>query len=294
MPFSSRITLCAILAVGLFVLVGVNVNRAYAGPLTWTSDTKINLTSQSVIFTIVATSYADQLQVNATSVMVTLSSTSGGSFSISSASTSIDAPGASSNGCSGGVATASFPAPTDSTVYTISPSGGVCTATTVAAASTGSGGGGGGSSGGGGGGGSTPAPTTPAPTTPAPTTTLSKTELQAKIDALQQALQALLLKAQAPDAATSPKALPPGQLKFQKNLNVGSVAAEVKDLQTFLINSAAGPAAKELATYGATGYYGKVTKKALAEYQKSVGIVPPSGYFGPKTRAYLNALKLWQ
>lgn len=292
----SRITLYAIVAVGLFLLVGASVDRAYAAPLTYNANTIVQTTSPASTLTILSGSVADQVQVNATSVMVTMSATTGGTFSIQTASTSLtSSPSAAGLGCNGGLQTASYNTSTASTVYTVTPSGSACSdplVATVGAAGTAN------TSGGGSGGGSGFTPSSPAPAAAAaakpasqPTTTLSRKELEDKIASLKAALQVLLQKAQTLGAAKSGN-VPPGQLKFQKNLNVGAVGSEIKDLQTFLISSAAGPAAKELAIYGATGYYGKVTKKALAEYQKSVGIVPPSGYFGPKTRAYLNALKL--
>ncbi|MCX6702335.1 MAG: peptidoglycan-binding domain-containing protein, partial [Candidatus Wolfebacteria bacterium] len=37
----------------------------------------------------------------------------------------------------------------------------------------------------------------------------------------------------------------------------------------------------------ATGYFGNVTKAAVAKFQAAVGLTPPAGYFGAKTRAYV-------
>ena len=51
-----------------------------------------------------------------------------------------------------------------------------------------------------------------------------------------------------------------------------------------------GPAAAKLKAHGATDYFGTLTEAALAEFQKKAGIVPPSGYFGPITRKYVNNL----
>jgi peptidoglycan hydrolase-like protein with peptidoglycan-binding domain len=45
-----------------------------------------------------------------------------------------------------------------------------------------------------------------------------------------------------------------------------------------------------LAKNGATGYFGALTKNALAEYQAATGIKPASGYFGTLTRASIRAL----
>ncbi len=78
--------------------------------------------------------------------------------------------------------------------------------------------------------------------------------------------------------------------KYPRNLQVGSSGNDVKLLQQFLINKNVGAAATKLAKAGANGKFGSVTQKALAEYQKSVGIKPANGSFGPITRAQLNKL----
>lgn len=108
-------------------------------------------------------------------------------------------------------------------------------------------------------------------------------ELQAQINALLaqiQALQAQLAAAQGGASTTT----------FTSNLTVGSKGAEVTALQNLLISANKGPKAAALAAVGATGYFGPLTKAALAEYQAAVGISPASGYFGPITRAYVNSL----
>ncbi len=73
-----------------------------------------------------------------------------------------------------------------------------------------------------------------------------------------------------------------------RDLTVGSRGSDVSTLQAFLIAQAKGTAAGALSSAGATGYFGQLTKAALAEYQTAVGIMPPQGYFGRITRAYLN------
>ncbi|GIW68474.1 MAG: hypothetical protein KatS3mg099_422 [Candidatus Parcubacteria bacterium] len=72
--------------------------------------------------------------------------------------------------------------------------------------------------------------------------------------------------------------------KRGSDLEVGDVGEAVRLLQKFLISQDAGPAARELARAGATGYFGLLTQRALAEYQRQAGISPASGYFGPITR----------
>lgn len=71
------------------------------------------------------------------------------------------------------------------------------------------------------------------------------------------------------------------------NLTLRSRGESVSKLQTFLIDRNTGLAAQKLAEAGATGYFGTLTRSALAEFQASVGITPASGYFGAITRAYI-------
>jgi hypothetical protein len=73
------------------------------------------------------------------------------------------------------------------------------------------------------------------------------------------------------------------------NLGTGSRGNNVAILQTFLASQNKGSAAAVLAKVGATGYFGALTRAALAEFQASVGISPALGNFGPITRAYINA-----
>ena len=70
---------------------------------------------------------------------------------------------------------------------------------------------------------------------------------------------------------------------FTKDLTIGSRGADVTALQNWLMSkSYAIPA-------GATGYFGTQTKAAVARYQVSMAITPAAGYFGPLTRAKVNA-----
>jgi hypothetical protein len=73
------------------------------------------------------------------------------------------------------------------------------------------------------------------------------------------------------------------------NLGMGSSGMGVTTLQQFLISQNKGPAAAALANVGATGRFGALTYAALAEFQKSVGIVSSIlGDFGPITRSYIS------
>ena len=68
------------------------------------------------------------------------------------------------------------------------------------------------------------------------------------------------------------------------NLTIGSRGTSVITLQNFLISKNIG-----LSKYLAKdGRFGPMTKKALADYQTSVGISPAFGYYGPITRAYVS------
>ncbi|HEY0948002.1 MAG TPA: peptidoglycan-binding protein [Candidatus Paceibacterota bacterium] len=70
---------------------------------------------------------------------------------------------------------------------------------------------------------------------------------------------------------------------FTRDLTIGSSGADVIALQNWLISKGFTIAA------GATGYFGGQTQAALARYQASAGIAPAAGYFGPVTRAKVNA-----
>lgn len=73
------------------------------------------------------------------------------------------------------------------------------------------------------------------------------------------------------------------------SLGKGSKGSNVIILQQFLISQDKGPKAKELSVSGTSLNFGPLTKAALAEWQKAVGITPATGNFGSITRAYLKA-----
>jgi hypothetical protein len=73
---------------------------------------------------------------------------------------------------------------------------------------------------------------------------------------------------------------------YTRDLTIGSTGADVVSLQDTLV-------AKGFLVIPANvskGYFGSLTKTALMNYQKSVGIAPALGYFGPLTRAHFNNL----
>lgn len=77
--------------------------------------------------------------------------------------------------------------------------------------------------------------------------------------------------------------------ELTRNLKVGSTGADVKALQKFLNTHGVVVALSGIGSPGnESTYFGLATKKALIVYQKSKGINPTTGYFGPLTRASLE------
>jgi len=66
-------------------------------------------------------------------------------------------------------------------------------------------------------------------------------------------------------------------------LTIGSRGADVTALQNFLIN------AGEVIPAGATGYFGSQTQAAVASWQAANGVSPAVGYYGPITKAAIEA-----
>jgi hypothetical protein len=77
----------------------------------------------------------------------------------------------------------------------------------------------------------------------------------------------------------------PSQL-FNTDLTVGSTGSDVMALQQWLVSKGD----LQMPAGVAYGYFGSITKAALAKYQASAGITPAVGYCGPITRARLNAM----
>ncbi len=71
-------------------------------------------------------------------------------------------------------------------------------------------------------------------------------------------------------------------LRFETNLGFGSRGEAVVALQERL-------RAEGFFTFPtSTGFFGPITRSALAAFQASKGIVPAAGFLGPLTRAFLN------
>ncbi|MBC7766530.1 DUF3494 domain-containing protein [Arenimonas sp.] len=73
------------------------------------------------------------------------------------------------------------------------------------------------------------------------------------------------------------------------NLRQGNTGNSVKVLQQFLIDQNKGTSARALGRNGTSNYFGPLTRRALAEFQASVGISPSSGNFGRITKEYIRA-----
>lgn len=77
---------------------------------------------------------------------------------------------------------------------------------------------------------------------------------------------------------------------FVRDLQLGSTGADVLALQKYLNTHQAVIAATGDGSPGKeTSRFGNLTKAALIKYQKAHAITPAVGYFGPKTRAVVNA-----
>jgi peptidoglycan hydrolase-like protein with peptidoglycan-binding domain len=77
---------------------------------------------------------------------------------------------------------------------------------------------------------------------------------------------------------------------FANDLRFGLRNADVQQIQIYLNAHGFRVAASGAGSSGnETTYFGSATRSALAAFQKSVGISPAVGYFGPKTRAYVNS-----
>jgi hypothetical protein len=87
---------------------------------------------------------------------------------------------------------------------------------------------------------------------------------------------ALALSAAVASAATT----------YTRDLTIGSTGADVVSLQSTLESKGF----LVIPAGTAKGYFGQLTKSALAKYQASAGIAPAAGYFGPITRAHFNAM----
>jgi hypothetical protein len=129
-----------------------------------------------------------------------------------------------------------------------------------------------------------------ATTTTALGSTASQEDLLQQIAALQAQLQELLREAAAQGITTTQTATTSSSFQFTRDLKFGMTGDDVNELQLFLIRENTGPASRKLAAHGTTKNFATLTLNTLIEFQKKAGITPAIGYFGPITRAYVNAL----
>ena len=109
----------------------LSIATAKAAPLNFPTAESVTLSSPTTTLTIATGSVADVPQVNATSVSVTLSQTTGGTFIMLSPSYDLSVATSSGGGsvaisCNSGIETATLAQSVGSTVYTVTPSGTNC------------------------------------------------------------------------------------------------------------------------------------------------------------------------
>ncbi len=107
----------------------------------------------------------------------------------------------------------------------------------------------------------------------APAGAVTVAELQAQINALMAQLATL----QGGTTTT-------GTYNFTQNLTVGSTGGDVTSLQMFLV----GQGHLNMPQGVSYGYFGTLTRAAVAAWQAANGITPAVGYFGPISRAKAN------
>ncbi len=99
-------------------------------------------------------------------------------------------------------------------------------------------------------------------------------DLQAQIAALLAQIQQLQAKLSGGSSMST---------SYTRDLTVGSRGDDVSSLQQTLISKG------YLKISAPTGYFGPLTRTALAAWQAARGVSPAAGYFGPKTRAAFGA-----
>lgn len=295
-------------SVGMGMALLTSCLIAHAVPLSYTTNTNASLINPSTTLIIASGSVADDLTVNATSVVVSLSSADGGSFTLSSPQYGMTASASASGGsasvtCAGNGANITIAQSSGSATYTIAPTGSPCVAASSTVVSVGAGNGVPYIPGVGPIAASTATSTASAPSPNAQassstvmsasssisaTSSTSASSLLAQLNALETELAALKAQANAQGAETS-SGTKVGTPVFTRDLHEGMSGTDVHALQEYLVAQNKGPAARALKAHGLTRNFASLTKAALIEFQKVVGISPASGYFGPITRNWIDA-----
>ncbi len=122
------------------------------------------------------------------------------------------------------------------------------------------------------------------------TATTSIASLESELASLETELHILLNEAAAQGIVIQGSNASP--YVFTRNLFLGSRGSDVASLQHYL--NTHGYPVNATPTYAGslgyeTSYFGMATEKALSLFQKAHGITPSYGYFGPKTRGWVNA-----
>ncbi|MGD1156449.1 MAG: Ig-like domain-containing protein [Terriglobia bacterium] len=137
-----------------------------------------------------------------------------------------------------------------------------------------------------------PIATSAASSTPPVTSSTLAASSTADIQALLNALTAQLqtLRAEAGAMGVTPPTTGTTPFVFTRDLQLHDRGTDVQMLQRFLNRQGFLVASQGPGSPGnETTLFGLHTWSALVAFQESVGIVPAKGYFGKKTRAYVNA-----
>lgn len=78
---------------------------------------------------------------------------------------------------------------------------------------------------------------------------------------------------------------------FTRNLSLGSIGQDVKELQKYLNLNGFFVAQSGFGSKGQeTSFFGRLTQAALIKFQKAKAIIPAKGFFGPITRKVVNSI----
>ena len=98
-------------------------------------------------------------------------------------------------------------------------------------------------------------------------------------------LQAMIAQLQAQISALVGGSSTGTAVKFNTDLTIGSTGADVTALQQAMVNQGH----LQMPVNVSYGYFGALTRSAVARWQAASGIAPAAGYFGPISRARANA-----